>query len=454
MKKLWISLGLVVVMFTASPSGAEDLLEIYRQALRSDPGIREAEANREATLQTKPQARGLLLPQINAGAAYEDTTSEGNVTVSFRPDGIPVDNESDGWNWNIQLTQTLFRWDQWLSLKKAGKQVAQAEADYLAAQQDLIIRVANTYFDVLAAQDRLESEQAAKEAIARQLEQAEKRFEVGLIAITDVQEAQAGYDQAIAAEIVAKRNLATSREFLREIVGQYKADLVAPKEVIPLVGPDPDDQEAWIATAARQNPVVLSAELGAEIARDDRKISKSGHYPTLDLTARYNENDTTGTQLVAPTYTTRGPSGNDTQGTSISVNLQVPIFSGGNTSAKVREATYRQRAARERFEKAIRQNERETRDAYLGVVSEISRVKALKQALASAQTALEATEAGFDVGTRTTVDVLDARRQVFAADVNYARSRYDYIVNILRLKQAAGSLSVADLTEINGWLAQ
>ena len=332
--------------------------------------------------------------------------------------------------------------------------LAQAEADYLVAQQDLIIRVANAYFDVLAAKDTLESEQAAKEAIDRQLEQAKKRFEVGLIAITDVQEAQAGFDQAVAAEIVAKRTLATRKEVLREIVGAYQTDLLAPKDEIPLVSPDPEDEEAWVETATRQNPSVLSAELGAEIAGDDRRIAKTGHYPTLEFSARYNENDTSGTQLVAPTYTSRGPSGNDTQGTSIGVNLQVPIFSGGNTSAKVREATYRQRAARERFEKAIRQNERETRDAYLGVVSEISRVKALRQALASANTALQATEAGFDVGTRTTVDVLDARRQVFLADVNYARSRYDYIINILRLKQAAGSLSVADLSEINGWLEQ
>ncbi len=451
MKKLLISFVFLVVLLITPMVNADDLLEIYQQALRSDPGIREAEANREATLQSRPQARGFLLPQINADASWSDQATEGERTTAFGllTKTTPVDSQMDGVRWGLQLTQTLFRWDQWVTLKKAGKQVAQAEADYLTAQQDLIIRVAGSYFDVLAAKDTLKSEQAAKEAIARQLEQAKKRFEVGLIAITDVQEAQSGYDQVVAAEIVAKRNLATRKEILREIVGEYQTDLIAPKAIIPLVNPDPEDEDAWVETATRQNPAVLSAELGAEIASDDKHIAKTGHYPTVDFTAGYRDTDFSGSTL---TTTGKGPQGTDTEDTSIEVRVQVPIFSGGTTSARVREATYRQRAARERFERTIRQNERETRDAYLGVVSEIARVKALKQALASAETALQATEAGFDVGTRTTVDVLDARRQVFLADVNYARSRYDYIVNILKLKQAAGSLSIEDLKEINGWL--
>ncbi|MDP6416035.1 MAG: TolC family protein, partial [Gammaproteobacteria bacterium] len=210
MKKLLIAIGFLVVLLIAPIASADDLLEIYQLALRSDPSIREAEANREATLQTRPQARGFLLPQIAADATWIDQATEGERTTTFGLDTrtTAIDSDIDGVRWGVQLTQTLFRWDQWVTLKKAGKQVAQAEADYLTAQQDLIIRVASSYFDVLAAKNTLESEQAAKEAIARQLEQAKKRFEVGLIAITDVQEAQSGYDQAVAAEILAKRNLA------------------------------------------------------------------------------------------------------------------------------------------------------------------------------------------------------------------------------------------------------
>ena len=447
--------GLIVCLLLTSGASAENLLDIYRQALLTDPGIREAIANREAELQKKPQARGLLLPQIDANASWSDTNSEGKRINSFGGQNqlTIFDNDTDGWSWDVQLSQTLFRWDQWVTLKKADKQVAKAEADYMAAQQDLIVRVASTYFDVLGAQKTLESEQAAKEAIGRQLEQAKKRFEVGLIAITDVQEAQSGYDQAVAAEIVAKRNLANSKELLREIVGRFDSNLQAPKQEIPLLSPVPADEEQWVETAIRKNPNALSAELDAEIARDDKRVAKSGFYPTVDLIASYTDLNIDGTGTATGQNTTStGPIGTDSQDEQIEVRFSLPIFAGGNTSAKVKEATYRQRAARERFEKAVRQTKRETRDAYLGVISEISRVKALKQALSSAETALKATEAGYDVGTRTTVDVLDARRQVFLADVNYARSRYDYIVNTLKLKQAAGSLSARDIAEVNDWL--
>jgi len=347
-------------------------------------------------------------------------------------------------------------------LRQADKQVAQAEADYRAAQQDLMIRVATTYFDVLAAQDSLESEQAAKEAIGRQLEQATKRFEVGLIAITDVQEAQSGFDQAIAAEILAKRNLATAKEFLREIIGETPTELWGPQEEIPLISPAPAIEAEWVDMALQQNLSLLSSEIGAEIARDTVSFQRSGHWPSLEIQGSYNGSDAEGNRATGRLNPTTnivelGPAqinDRDNQGFDISLQLQFPIFSGGNVSSQTKQATYEYRAARERYQRTARQTERETRDAYLGVVSEIARVKALKQAKASAQTALEATEAGFDVGTRTTVDVLEQRRQLFLADVNYARSRYDYIINVLRLKQAAGNLIADDIVEVNGWLEQ
>jgi len=466
MKTIHILLSLMIALSINTAAMAENLLDIYQRAVRQDPSLREAEANRLATLESKPQAISALLPQLSAGAGYGFAQSDGNsVFTQVIPNPAPppatitvevpneFDQDSTTLQWRVDLRQSVFNWNQWVTLRQADKQVAQAEADYRAARQDLAVRVSTAYFDVLAAHDTLKSEQASQEAIARQLEQANKRFEVGLIAITDVQEAQSGYDQAVAAEILAKRNLATRKESLREIIGEYPENLAFPKDEIPLVSPQPEIQDEWVDMALKQNLALLSAELGAQITRDNVSFQRSGHFPTLDIQGSYNGLDSTGDR----TSTRNGvsftsPTDSDRTGYDISLQLSIPIYSGGSVSSRTKQAVYQHRAARERFERTARQTERETRDAYLGVVSEIARVKALKQARASAQTALKATEAGFDVGTRTTVDVLNQRRQLFIADVNYARSRYDYIINVLRLKQAAGSLVVADLVEINGWL--
>jgi outer membrane protein len=441
---------------------AESLMDIYQKALRSDPSLREADANRLATLETRPQAIAALLPQIDADATYSDDSNVGSrdTPVGGLSTKSTFDNDSDGWRWNVQLRQTLFRWDQWVKLKQSDKQLAQAEADYRAAGQDLMVRVSTAYFDVLAAQDTLASEQAAKEAIGRQLEQAQKRFEVGLIAITDVVEAQAAYDQAIATEISAKRSLATSREAVREIIGEYTQNLDGPKTEIPLVSPNPEDEDAWVKTAMQQNLSLQASEIAAQITRDDVRLARAVYFPTVDLVMSHTDTNisgdgtTTGADGMGGISTNRNPVGNDSEQDTIQVQFAVPIFSGGATNSKVREAVYRHRAAREQFERVARETERQTRDSYLGVISEISRVKALKQAQKSAQTALQATQAGYEVGTRTTVDVLDGRRQLFIADVNYSRSRYDYILNVLLLKQAAGTLTVNDLLEVNSWLEE
>jgi outer membrane protein len=441
---------------------AESLMDIYQKALRSDPSLREADANRLATLETRPQAIAALLPQIDADATYSDDSNQGSrdTPVGGLSTKSTFDNDSDGWRWNVQLRQTLFRWDQWVKLKQSDKQLAQAEADYRAAGQDLMVRVSTAYFDVLAAQDTLASEQAAKEAIGRQLEQAQKRFEVGLIAITDVVEAQAAYDQAIATEISAKRSLATSREAVREIIGEYTQNLDGPKTEIPLVSPNPEDEDAWVKTAMQQNLSLQASEIAAQITRDDVRLARAVYFPTVDLVMSHTDTNisgdgtTTGADGMGGISTNRNPVGNDSEQDTIQVQFAVPIFSGGATNSKVREAVYRHRAAREQFERVARETERQTRDSYLGVISEISRVKALKQAQKSAQTALQATQAGYEVGTRTTVDVLDGRRQLFIADVNYSRSRYDYILNVLLLKQAAGTLTVNDLLEVNSWLEE
>lgn len=443
---------------------AEDLLQVYEQALRSDPLLREAEANRLAALESKPQARSALLPQITAaGSESKDEAKGGNAFPQADPAtgevvlvsrAFQTDTDAET-QWQLQLTQTVFRWDQWITLKQADKTVAQAEADYQAALQDLMVRVSDRYFNVLAAQDTLESAEATKEAIARQLEQAEKRFEVGLSAITDVQEAQAAYDQSVANVIAAKRALATAREFLREITGEYIPELEEPGTAFTLIPPEPEDQEAWVDTAMDQNLSLIASRLAEEIARDEIRIRRSGHYPTVDLVAsrsRFDSQQDTANAISPQPFGPFFPSDISSASNRISLQVNVPIYSGGFTSSRVREAVFQHRASKERLEAVARETERQARDAFLGVLSEISRVKALKQALASSETALKATEAGFEVGTRTTVDVLDARRNLFQAQTNYARSRYDYILNVLRLKQAAGTLTTADVERVNTWL--
>jgi outer membrane protein len=440
------------ILATPLTSNAASLLEVYQQALQSDPLIHEAEARRLASEEATPQARSLLFPQISANAGWSTVDSSGNQlvvdTTGFN--SAPFEADSTNKNWDIGLTQTIFRWDQVVGLKRAGKRVAQAGADYEAAQQDLIIRVAARYFDVLGAEDILTSIHADRLAIARQLEQAKQRFEVGLIAITDVQESQAAYDQSIADEIGAKRSLATSREFLREITGQYVDSLSAPVEELPLPSPNPADEASWIDQAMTQNLQLVSSRLGEEVARYEISFRRTGHYPTIDLIAGRRYNETVGESQLGPFPVS--PIDSDSTSDSIALRFNLPIFQGGGTSSRVREAVYLHRASMEQLQRVSRETERATRDAYLGVLSEISRVKALKQAVASSRTALEATQAGFDVGTRTIVDVLISQRALYTAITNYYRSRYAYIGNVLLLKQAAGSLQVQDLEEIDRWL--
>ena len=458
MKKInLISVLLISVAAGTAPATADaaSLLEIYQQALQSDPQIHEAEARRLAALEAKPQARSAYLPQVSLDGTYTKSERSGPST-QFNPatgefEVFNATIETDTEFWGATLRQSVFRWDQVVGLKRADKQVTRAEAVREAAQQDLIIRVAQRYFDVLAAEDRLRSRHADRRAIARRLEQAKQRFEVGLIAITDVQESQAAYDQSVADEIEAKRSLATAREFLREITGEYVSNLSAPKADFPLKSPEPTSERAWIDLSMDQNLNLVASRIDEQLARDEIAFRRTGHYPTLDLVVRTNEtttDQTVSTSLGAQTDSLTNP--ND----SISLQLSVPLFAGGGTSSRVREAVYLHRAAREQLQRVTRETERQARDTYLGVQSDMSRVQALRQAVASSRTALEATQAGFDVGTRTIVDVLNSQFALFASMTRYEQARYDYILNSLRLKQAAGTLQVQDLEEIDKWLVQ
>jgi len=452
--RFWI--GFLAALLANHIAQASDLLQVYERAVQNDPLIREAEANRLAARESKPRALSALLPQMDATGTLGKQESSGSQTfltqILNQPPQINTTNQetdADFTRYQLQLTQTVFRWDQWVTLKQASSQVAQAEANYAAAQQDLMLRASERYFNVLAAEDTLQSVTTARDAIARQLEQADKRFEVGLIAITDVQEAKAAYDNANAIVIQAKRNLATAHELLRELTGDPFESLSKLSESMPLKSPDPLNEDEWVKTAMEQNLALTASRLSADIARDTISVRRSGHLPSLDLVLSRTGFDADVTQINDGV---EGPADSDNTEDQIALQLSFPIYTGGRVQANVREAVYLHRAARERLERTARETERATRDAYLGVLSELSRVQALKQALESSRTALQATEAGYEVGTRTTVDVLDARRRLAEAETNYARSRYDYVINVVRLKLAAGILKPDDVVNINQWL--
>ncbi|HEU5137032.1 MAG TPA: TolC family outer membrane protein [Steroidobacteraceae bacterium] len=462
-----LALGLgCLASFTAS---GEDLLTIFDQAVVNDPTVREAEYTRKATREARPQAWAAYLPQINGsynkgesegnrlttrGDIIEDPNVPGSLILQPVADNSQLSPEFSGWS--VELRQTIFSWQGLVGLKQSSRIAAQADADYGVAQQDLALRVSTRYFDVLAALDNVQAQQASLDAISRQLEQADKRFEVGLIAITDVQEARAARDTAAADLIAAKRQLATAQEFLREITDMQYASLSTPRGTMPLAIPEPADPQKWVEASMEQNLALTSSRLGAEIARDDVRTAFGGHLPTVELVVgkSHNESDDIATFPPAPGFpggTAPNNLDSDTD-KSITLQVQVPIWSSGGTHSRVKQQEYRWQAAKQRVERVSRETERTARDAYLGVMSEISRVQALQQALESSRTALKATEAGYDVGTRTAIDVLAARQALVQAFTNYSRSRYDYMLNVLRLKQSAGLLDRKALEDVNAWL--
>jgi outer membrane protein len=409
---------------------ADDLLSVYKLAVESDPKIRAAAAARDAALEVIPQSKAVLLPSIGINA---DVTR----------DRYDPRNDYTNETYTLELRQAVFRRDRFMQLKQADHQAAQAEAIYDAARDDLILRTATSYFLVLAAQDNLDFVVADKEAIAETLKQATQRYDVGLAAITDVVEAQARYDIAVSDELNAEKLLDDAREAMYKLTGTELQALDVLREQIPLILPEPEDPEKWTATALEQNPQLLAAQAKASAAKDQIEVQRSGHYPTLDMIARYlyRDNDFGGT-------------GNTIKRDDSAIGLQMnlPIYQGGLISSQTRQASYQYAQAHEDQIDQLREVRLQTRDSYRGVVVEISKVKALKQAILSGEKALSASEAGFEAGTRTIVDVLDSQRELLRARRDHARSRYDYLLNTLRLKQAAGIVDDTDIVKINALL--
>ncbi len=426
------------LMFFSLQVFSEDLIDVFKLAEQNDPVYQQAIAEYRAALEAKPQARSQLLPFVSLSADSIRNEQDISSSSAFGSSGDVTFN-SHGYALNI--SQPLFRYDRFIALQQADSEIQQAEAELSVAQLDLIIRIAERYFAVLARLDDLEFSKAEVKSLRRQLDQANQRFEVGLSAITDVTEAQAGFDLATAREISARNAIDNAQERLREITGKY-IDIHAPLgDDVPLVRPNPETIESWTETALKQNLSITAAQFFTETARKEIQVQKSGHLPTLDLVAsqRY---DSTG-----------GRFGGIRQHTSaIGLEFNISLYEGGLVNSRVREAFENYNSSIQQLEQATRAAQRLTREAYLGVISGISEIKALNQAVISSETALEATEAGFDVGTRTAVDVVATQRALSDARRNYAVARYEYLLNSLRLKQAAGILSPADLEQINAWL--
>ncbi len=433
--KKW-SYAFLVMLMPLNSGFAQDLLETYQLALQNDPDYKASDINKLSVAEIKSQSIAQMLPNIGFSASSSRNRLQSE-KISFMGNGL-----QNYWDQNlgVNLKQPVFHWDHWIQLDQADNKIAQAEAQFQAKQQSLIRRTAEAYFNILAAQDNLEFTSAEKKSIAKQLEQAKQRFEVGIIAITDVYEAQAGYDRALASEIEAQNQLDNSKEALREILGDNSANLNSLQAQIPLSPPAPEDLNAWSDAAENNNFSIVAQFNQTEYIRKTIDLQQSKHLPTLDIIAQYKQQDN------GNSFGFRG----DNEAVGLQMNL--PLFEGGGTASRARQAQYDYEAAKQDLLKVKRSATRSVKDAFRGVVSSISRVKALDATVQSAEKAVEAAEAGFEVGTRTMVDVLTEERNLYKAKSDYARSRYDYLINGIKLKEAAGSLSELDLQQINQYL--
>lgn len=439
MKKRLLS-GLIGLM-TAQPVLSMDLVETYEKALSYDSGIAAARASFEAQQAASDVSQSALLPQIGA-------FGEGNY---IDVDGPNQDNSYRELNYGVQLTQPLFRADAWFRYDASMFQTESARAEYNLAQQQLILDVATAYFNVLRARDTVTTARATEAAIQRQYEQAQERFDVGLIAITEVYEARASYDDSKSQRIAAENQLNVAREQLARLTGEYAEELDNLRQNFPLGRPDPMDPSAWEATALEQNWSIQSALFELNASEAGLREAKAGHYPTVDLNASYGKTDLSGIDAANAPITSQ-QDGTTTRGT-IGLTLNVPLYSGGGTQAGVRQQRSLVTVAEQSLNTVRRDVRVNTRSLFLTVNNNVETASALEQTIISRRSALDATRAGYEVGTRNIVEVLDAERAYYVALRDYANARYDYVINSLQLKQAAGTLSPQDLIELNNWLS-
>lgn len=441
MTKFWRKVNsFLFFSIISSPGFAIDLIETYREALQNDPIYAGARATLTAGQEKSVQGRALLLPNVNlTGSNLHSVTnySSGNQSV----DGVRSTNS----NYSLQLTQPLFHWENWQQYEQSKLQVLASQAQFEQAQLDLMVRVAQAYFDVLSAQDTLESVRANKTAITEQLAFAKQTFEVGTTTITDQHEAQARYDLAVAQEFAAENDLAIKRFTLQQIIGQSPTSLAPLRKEVQLSAPQPANMNDWVSAAENNNYNVVGAQFAKEIAKRSIAVNRAGHLPTLDLVANINHTGNSAVpvqQLPAFVANSR----------SVGIQLNVPIFSGFAVTSKVKEAIALEDKAGNDFESARRSAALAARQAFLGVNNGLAQINAYKAAEISSRSALQSNVLGYEVGIRINIDVLNAQQQLYTTQQNLAKARYETIMNGLRLKLASGSLKEEDLVQVNGLL--
>lgn len=461
-------LAMLAAIAAAGSAHGEDLMQIYQEARQADPTLAIADATKLSIAENVPEARAALLPQISASLGYlhNDGGNRGVQTATDQ-NGVPITDAAG----NIVLvpqtttfrdrsreaqgtiTQSIFNWGNITRLRGAKETAAASSSDYDAALQDLIVRTAAAYFNVLTNEDQLTFAQANEKALARQLDQAEQRYQVGLSAITDVHNARANHDSAVAQVITAQNNLDNAREAISQITGKQFGDLKKLREQMQLNRPDPTDMSAWVDTAVKQNPSLASRQHSLEAAQFNISTQRAGHLPTLNASLVRTDTPAWGTNFGTFGATSfSSPNSGIAANTTIGVTLNVPIFTGGLVSAQSRQAVYQRDAAQDQVELQRRTVVANTRNAYRAVIAGISEVEATKQAVVSAQSSLEATQAGFEVGTRTIVDVLLAQQTLFQAQSAYSQARHAFVISGLQLKEAAGVVDVHDIEAVNALL--
>lgn len=454
---LWFNLTLCSLL--SAPTLADTLVDIYELALENDALLKSRVAQYNADIELEKLALAPLLPQARAGYTFTDSETETTSPNLFLDEegGLNTidvtstrDTDTDGYD--VSLSQTLFDLSAWFNWRAGKETTQQARATLSAAQQDLIVRVVQSYFGVLRAQDNLRASQAQERAFERQLEQTRQRFEVGLIAITDVYEAEAARDLAQVTRIVDENNVAVAKENLSVLTGQTPGSLYVLGESFDPRPPEPADRSEWVDFALENNNQLAAARFAEEAARQNATAFKMGHAPKVTASYRYQDTETTGTIVQDRNSPFLFDPDSEQTNETWQIRLDVPLFAGGAISANRRRAAEQFNTARESRINLTRTTVTQARSLHMTVMSDVSRVMARKQSIVSSQSALDATQAGYEVGTRNIVDVLNAQNKLFAAQRDYANSRYDFVINSLRLKEVAGTLSPEDIATLEGFL--
>lgn len=441
----------LALLLATSPmlAHAENLLDAYRQAYANDPTLAQSQAQRLVTAEGVPQARSTLLPQLNASLSLQQRQGSSG-TIDTTTGGVTVPTSlghARTRNIGVTLTQTILDFSKYANLAAAHSQADSQDAQYQAAVQDLMIRVSQAYFNILTAQDAVAYNKAYEQSLARELDQANQRFKVGLSAITDVQDAKAQHDSATAQLITARNQLDDFREALSQITGQPVGTLEVLRDKLPMDPPQPNDQATWVKQALDDNPSVLAQRYNVDAAEHNISAARAGRLPTIDASVNYGKSASWYQNGSVPEAFRR-----DGGSTTIGVTLNVPIFSGGFTQSRVRQSIYQRDGAQDSLEITRRQIIRNTRNYFRSVLAGISEVEATKAAVTSSGSALKATQAGFEVGTRNIVDVLNSQVELTNARQQYSQARHQFILNKLLLRQASGTITVDDLKLVNALL--